>query len=525
VTTEFDIKYLSCFFAFSVLVLSILGITQFFGYDFLQTGLGRKLILPKESENIADILKFNFPEHYIYSTLYNPNYVGGFFALILSVCLVIFLSSEKLKLKMISGLFCLLSFINLLGSLSSTGMISMIASGIVILVFLRKILKRNILPIIIMAVLFISSTFFMNYASEGKVFSDLGLTSSFSYSNFKSRLASITSPKTPNSGKISPSNILMLVNYDLKTESDSTLIDNENTTPESFVAIDQTYPTNATGVISDINIEQNTLSLTLADNNVLVVTFNPDNFQLTFNDKQNTPIDMITQKSDNKIVINSIDQRFNNINFIIENNYVNVNASNTSFNLAITQEGLKFVSAAGNITDLVKAESFGFEGKEKWGSNRGYIWSRSIPMIKDTIILGHGADTFALYFPQNDYVSKMKYLESIYTIVDKPHSLYLQMAINSGLISLIAFLVFIGWYIINSIKLYIKGVFNFYFVSGVACLASVASFLVSSLANDSTITVSIVFWVLVGVGIASNNLYLKSIDSKNNSKQNASKKA
>lgn len=37
VTSKFDIKYLACFLAFSVLVLSIIGITQFFGYDFFQS--------------------------------------------------------------------------------------------------------------------------------------------------------------------------------------------------------------------------------------------------------------------------------------------------------------------------------------------------------------------------------------------------------------------------------------------------------------------------------------------------------
>ena len=71
-------------------------------------------------------------------------------------------------------------------------------------------------------------------------------------------------------------------------------------------------------------------------------------------------------------------------------------------------------------------------------SNRGYIWSRSIPMIKNTIFLGHGPDTFLFYFPQYEYDAKVKWTGTPMMIVDKPHNMFIQTAINTGLISLIA---------------------------------------------------------------------------------------
>jgi hypothetical protein len=118
-----------------------------------------------------------------------------------------------------------------------------------------------------------------------------------------------------------------------------------------------------------------------------------------------------------------------------------------------------------------------------------------------------------LIFPQNDFNSKLKYFNTPYIMVDKPHNIYLQIAINTGVISLIAFLVFVIWFIINALRLYIKPkAINTYYIAGVSCVTAVVGFLVAGLANDSIIGVSAVFWILLGLGIACNRLYSKSIE-------------
>ena len=104
--------------------------------------------------------------------------------------------------------------------------------------------------------------------------------------------------------------------------------------------------------------------------------------------------------------------------------------------------------------DVEFPETFGFKGKEKLGSLRGYIWSRSIPMIKDNLILGGGPDTFAFRFPQNDLIGKYYAYDTPNIVVDKPHNLYLQIALNDGFIALLAFLAIMIIYIVDSIKLY-----------------------------------------------------------------------
>jgi hypothetical protein len=219
-------------------------------------------------------------------------------------------------------------------------------------------------------------------------------------------------------------------------------------------------------------------------------------------------INIDTSTVDDKNVVSFKDERFKGITITLQQNVVTINAPNTAFNIVPTKDGIKFLTNSKRLMDITKAASFGFEGKEHWGSNRGYIWSRSLPMLKDSLLLGHGPDTYAMYFPQNDFVAKMIYLDGIYTNVDKPLDLYLQIAINTGIVSLIAFLIFMGIYCIWSIKLYIKGERNEFYMPGVACFSAVIAFLISSIANDSTVSVSPTFWIILGLGLACNRLYL-----------------
>ncbi|MHB8065560.1 MAG: O-antigen ligase family protein, partial [Ruminiclostridium sp.] len=198
----------------------------------------------------------------------------------------------------------------------------------------------------------------------------------------------------------------------------------------------------------------------------------------------------------------------------MNNSILEISASNTIYYVNLYNDGsFKFLNQASKPVDIVKAPSYGFKGYEEWASTRGYIWSRSIPLLKDTVLLGHGPDTYAIYFPQNDFSGKLQHLNMTYILVDKPHNMYLQIAINTGVVSLIAFLVFVLWYISSSFSLYFKPKKNdsFYYMAGSACVLSVIGFLVAGLANDSNVNISPIFWIMLGIGFACNRLYKKEL--------------
>ena len=82
-------------------------------------------------------------------------------------------------------------------------------------------------------------------------------------------------------------------------------------------------------------------------------------------------------------------------------------------------------------------------------------WSRTLPLLKDNILLGTGPDTFLLAFPNDDYVA-MSNGGYATELITKPHNMYLQIAVQTGVLSLICFLVFYFWYFFSSLRLYRK---------------------------------------------------------------------
>ena len=138
-------------------------------------------------------------------------------------------------------------------------------------------------------------------------------------------------------------------------------------------------------------------------------------------------------------------------------------------------------------------------------NGRGYIWNKTIAILKDYIFLGSGADTFALVYPNGDFVDKYNNgYDNL--IITKPHNLYLQIAVQTGVLSLICFLVFYVWYFIASVRLYFRQKLDDPLtISGFAIMLGTLGYMISGLANDSTITISPLYWALMGIGIGINH--------------------
>lgn len=163
----------------------------------------------------------------------------------------------------------------------------------------------------------------------------------------------------------------------------------------------------------------------------------------------------------------------------------------------------------GKVTKLTEdtvSDSFApLADKSSLASGRGYIWNKTIALLKNYIFLGSGADTYAVVYPNDDVVSKYNngYDNLILT---KPHNLYLQIAVQTGVLSLICFLVFYLWYFISSLRLYFKQRLTTPLAAvGFAILLGTMGYMISGLANDSTITIAPLYWGLMGIGIGINH--------------------
>lgn len=144
----------------------------------------------------------------------------------------------------------------------------------------------------------------------------------------------------------------------------------------------------------------------------------------------------------------------------------------------------------------------------RFGSGRGYIWAKAVPLLKKYPVIGSGPDTFYMVYPWNDYVDQSA-VTAKEKVFKRPHSMYLQMGIQTGGLSLAAFLVFAGWYAVSSIKLYgkrNKEGWTGIELLGAGIFVGVAGYLITGLVNDSMIGVAQFFWCFTGMGFAINEM-------------------
>jgi len=159
------------------------------------------------------------------------------------------------------------------------------------------------------------------------------------------------------------------------------------------------------------------------------------------------------------------------------------------------------------LTDInAYVPSRGFEGRETWGSSRGYIWSRSFPLMPRRTIIGSGPDTFINIFPHHDMSGLQLAFNNPYQIVDKAHNLFIQTWLTTGGISAIALFALFAHYLLTSFWGIVKSRGEDTQLYGIrlGLLAGISGFIMAGMATDSTIGSTGVFFVLLGMGYGIN---------------------
>jgi hypothetical protein len=163
------------------------------------------------------------------------------------------------------------------------------------------------------------------------------------------------------------------------------------------------------------------------------------------------------------------------------------------------------VNDAGKLTKCEHIKSVSWFNDDSL-SGRGRIWNNSFPLILKHFLIGSGANTFLFEYPQKDYI----YLKhgsgsNVYNV--KAHSIYVQQCVETGVIGLLVLLMFFGWYIVRSAKIYRRAVFSDQITwVGIGIFAAVVVYLIAALANDSNVCTAPVFWVILGLGFAVNRI-------------------
>ncbi len=177
-----------------------------------------------------------------------------------------------------------------------------------------------------------------------------------------------------------------------------------------------------------------------------------------------------------------------------------------SFLFKRTDSGYVFIAPTGKPAELVETPSAFPSALNRIASRRGYIWSKSIPLIKDHLLLGAGAESFIYVYPNNDYLGRFN-TDNTTTIITRPHNLYLQTAIQYGVVALVLFLGVLLIYLFCSFRLYWHAdLQNTRQVFGIGLMLGVVGYAAVAMLTDSVASVAPLFWILLGIGFAVNRM-------------------
>lgn len=444
-----DVKILLTALAVGALLQGILGITQMSGHDFFSSEAGKSLLTAGFDSSVKEALRFNFAGDFsVYMALYTPNYAGVYvvmiFPVLLALAAIIRNKIQKILLLVLSGIL----MICLWGSGSRTGFIVL---GVLILVAVcifpdknqnksdRK--KRWIcagVAVIAAQVLIFGYDFANDHAISGAFGA-----------------------------------IFQKESYDLEAME----ADREGLTLE--------YKGKSLKVIPEMTEWGMTLTAKESNGDKKTASWNSEKqcFDFKGTDYEDLEFDAYEQEDTQYLILKYADISWNFYKEMGSDHFVYIN-----------QYGKD---------DTIKTVQAVLKGHEKALSGRGYIWGRTIPLLLKHFLWGSGPDTFVVEFPQTDYVMKANTGLGMYQqLPTKAHSMYLQSALQTGVLSLICLLVFWGRYVICFIKNVRQRENSESRWLSLGIFLGVTGFLLMGIMNDSNLAVSPVFWCMLGTGIA-----------------------
>ncbi|MBQ3783046.1 MAG: O-antigen ligase family protein [Lachnospiraceae bacterium] len=459
IKTDKDIHILINVLAVGALVIGVIGMFQGFKLDFFRSDLGKSLIA--SSDVPAEILTFSFDLGRAYVTLYNPNYVGVYCILLIPLfaVMVAFARNYKERILYIADVVTLL--ISMFAAQFKAGIVSLGVVVLIAVVLLRKILLKKwflVLPAILVAV----GMFVLVDNVNEHVYST-SIQQAFKVEKYPQAALS-----------------------DIKLGKKSV----------DFTYNDVTYTV--------------TCDILSANEDGSVITYG--NFAAT--KKDGTIMNLIAGEDG---ITRFEDAGLASVYMFNSGSYYWImTVDGYNWNFVQREDGVKYFNYYGKETTIEKADSAVFDGYEGFASKRGYIWEKTIPLLKKYLFLGSGADTFIIEFPQHDYVDAHN-AGYDNQLISKPHCWYLQVGVQTGVISMIAIIVFYLMYFGQSVVLYSKKIYDSYMAKvGVAIFLGTIGYMIAGLTNDSSITVAPIFWTVIGIGVSINIMVSKEVKNRNN---------
>lgn len=466
VNNEKDVRLLINVLAVGALIIGLIGMFQGMKYDLFRSNFGKSLIA--SSTVPASSLEFNFEVGRTYATLYNPNYVGVYCTLVIPIFTVLTGFAKNIKERILYAAVVVTLLVSMFAAQFKAGIVSLVFVALIGLFMLsKKLIKKWY---IVLPAVFAVIVLFVIVDTVGNHVYSTSIANAF-------KIEKTVAPALS----------------EIETHEDEI----------TFTYRDQEYHLTMDVVTDEAGTTtyQN-YQLVKADGTQVAITQDPANGAYYFGDENLAGIYMLN--TDIEFVY--LDKTVEPYQAMAETRPgIDLVIDGHEWKFIKEEDGCKYWNYYGRKATIETAETAVFDGYEGFASKRGFIWARTLPLLKKYVFLGSGADTFSIVFPQHDYVAAYNngYGDQI---ISKPHCWYLQVGVQTGVISLIALLVFYGMYFVQSIRLYTRKKIDTYYAQvGLAVFLGTIGYMVAGLTNDSSITVAPVYWALMGIGIFVNH--------------------
>lgn len=436
-----------------IMAVTMIGVFQFYGKDLFLTTFGRKLITNPSWWNHLDELVFTFPPRVVYATLYNVDFLPFYFGLLIPVAIGMFLAAKRLWLGILYLVPAAAFVLCLKGSGTDSWYLALpIALAVGLFILMSRKLWSLIAAIVVYAlVLTVGANAFMETPAWERLRTNIVGTVHWMDSIFVK---------------------------DIDTNADSVVFSLEDKQLKIAYAFD---PDGGTYWLETTDGDENALSYT------------------------------ILEDESYKCVLDDEAYRGCSIQLVNLGDYYGIGVTidgRTWYFTNQTDGTYYYLNPLGNLVkmdDVPSAEWFNDDAF----SGRGFIWNRTIPILKKYIFLGIGANNYILAFPQNDYVIRV-YRWGVGTYDVKAHCWLMQQWVENGLIAVLCLLGFYVWYFIRSVRIYRRAKLR----QGVAwigfgILIGTLNYMIASLANDSNVNTAPVFWIMMGLGMAVNRMVVQ----------------
>jgi O-antigen ligase len=456
-----DVDWVAKGLFFVLTLLALLGVSQVLGHDFWETELGKAIYVPSKYAELKENLSFNFSgsgTHQVYLTFYNPNYIGVFGAIVLPITAMLAAGNKDVKKKLAWGVLTLVLFVVVLGSGSKAFLIALLPTAALgVLFYLRKHLKMLPLVLGIAIVVLVAGGVYLNTRDV----------------NLYELLSQALTPRA---------NDYAMESFTIEEDHVELVYKGEKLSMVCEAAEDGPY----------------------------FAAWDANDTQIAFTSDENSRLHLEDDRfSDFSIAFyNGYDDYTYITEVILEDETKTRKYAFSKGENGYTYMNFKYV--ADEIVDAPAAPIL--KNYDSLFSGRGYMWSRSIPLLGKHLILGSGADSFFLEFPNNDYFARTNSgYQSM--LITKPHSLYLQWGIQYGVLALLCYLAIAVIYVVQAVRLCWKTDYkDKYSFLALGIFMGIVGYGILGLTNDSCVALTPMVWVIIGLGFAINRLLKEEME-------------